>query len=204
MHRLFIIVLVFLFLSGCGTGTGLVTPTPVAPISTVVPAPATPTVTTTHTATPLPTPTPTHTPTVTATSTATTTSTPAATQTPVPTPTIALRYPGVSLREPPENYKRETVAITFEWDDIDLRVDGDGYAVFVRRASSPTWEKTFYAGTQRKVVWGREQTLGYGDYVWTVFILDRQGQTVSAKGSERKFYWCHLRSGCQECSVCHR
>jgi hypothetical protein len=96
------------------------------------------------------------------------------------------------------------VAITFEWDDIGLRTDGDGYMVFVRRAQNPTWEKSFYAGTQRKIVWGREQTIGYGDLVWTVFVIDSKGQIVSEQGAQRKFYWCHPRSGCQECSSCHR
>lgn len=203
MKRVLIIVLSLVFLSGCTSTPVLVTPTGVATTPTTVPLTATPTVTITHTATPLPTFTPTQTSTPTSTPTATVTPTPTATATVTPTPTVALRYPGVNLREPPDNQKRETVAITFEWDDLGLR-EGDGYAVFVRREANPTWEKIFYAGTQRKFVWGREQTLGYTDYVWTVFVLDSRGQIVSAPGSERKFNWCHPRSGCQQCSVCHR
>lgn len=202
MKRRLLVVSSLVFLFGCAPPTALVTPTLVATL-TIVPYTATPTATFTHTATPLPTSTSTPTPTSTTTPTATTTPTSTATATPTATPTIALRYPGINLREPPDNQKRETVAITFEWEDLGLR-EGDSYAVFVRRASSPTWEKIFHAGTQRKFVWGREQTLGYTDYVWTVFVLDSQGRVVSAPGSERKFNWCHPRSGCQPCSVCHR
>lgn len=203
MRRVLTIALSFIFLSGCSSSAVTVEPTVTVPTPTSVSYTATPTATFTHTATPSPTWTPTQTPTLTATPTATTTPTATATATPTATPTIALRYPGINLREPPDNQKRETVAITFEWDDLGLR-EGDSYAVFVRRATSPTWEKIFHAGTQRKFIWGREQTLGYTDYVWTVFILDSRGQVVSAPGVERTFNWCHPRSGCQACSVCHR
>jgi hypothetical protein len=132
------------------------------------------------------------------------TSTPAPTKTFTPTPTPAPRYPPVTLREPPDNQKRETVAITFQWEDLGINQDGDHYQVFVKRPTSPTWEKIFEAGRQRQVIWGREQNIGYGDFAWTVFVVDAQGNPVSAKGVERKFYWCHPRSGCQECSSCHR
>mgnify|MGYP000083851805 CR=1 FL=1 len=203
MKRFVVIVSLLLFLAGCSTSTTPVAPTPVAPMPTPIVATATATLTITPTVIPSPTHTPTLTPTQTNTPTPTATSTPTATPTPTLTPTVALRYPAINLREPPDNHKREMIAVTFEWDDVGLR-EGDGYAVFVRRITVPTWEKTFYVGTQRKFAWGREQTLGYGEYVWTVFVLDSTGQIVSATGAERKFYWCHLRSGCQECSLCHR
>lgn len=199
MKRLLLAATSSILLAACSTSRGMPTPTLFVPTPTLVAHTATVTATLTPTATPLPT----ATPTITLTPTATATSTPTATPLPTSTPTIALRYPGINLREPPDNQKREAIAITFEWDDVGLR-EGDSYAVFVRRVTSPTWEKTFYTGTQRKFVWGREQTLGYGDYVWTVFVLDSRGNPVSAKGGERKFTWCHPRSGCQECSLCHR
>ncbi len=205
------VALVLAFLVGCSTPTqapGLQVAA-VPPATTVAPTVA-PTATATDTLTPIPTNTPpstptnTSVPTPTSTSTATLTSTPVATKTPTRTPTLAVRYPPVSLREPPEGYKKETVGILFQWDDIGLNRDGDNYQLVVRRASSPTWEKTFYPGSERKVSWGRDQTLGYGDYFWTVYVVDGQGQTVSAKGAERGFYWCHMRSGCQVCSTCHK
>jgi hypothetical protein len=123
-----------------------------------------------------------------------------------PTPTPAPRYPGIVLREPPDNQKRETVALTFQWEPIDLNRDGDHYQVCVRRPTSQTWEKTFDAGRDRQLIWGREQNagFGYGDLIWTVFVIDVQGNIASDKDSERKLYWCHPRSGCQECSSCHR
>ncbi len=205
MSRFCIVALGLLLITGCGNSTeGFVTPITVVATATGTSWTAMPTMTATSPATPTAIPTDTPTSTVTPTPTATATSTPAPTKTPTPTSTVSLRYPSVRLREPPDGQKRETVAITFEWEDMSLRQDGDNYVVLVRRAQSPTWEKTFYAGTQRRVIWGREQTLGYGDYIWAVLVVDGQGQVVSEQGSQRRFFWCHLRSGCQECSSCHR
>lgn len=208
-----VFALFLLFLVSCSSPTGEPTKQVAAvPPATVAAPTAVPTATATDTPTPVPTDTPTsvptstptRTPTATSTSTATATSTPAPTKTITPTPTPALRYPSVSLREPPEGYKKETVGILFQWDDVGLNKDGDNYQLLVRRASSPTWEKTFYPGSERKVSWGRDQTLGYGDYFWTVNVVDAAGQIVSGKAPDRSFYWCHMRSGCQVCSTCHK
>ncbi len=215
IRRWFAVTLALLAIAGCSSTQGGVpqgSGQQVAAVPSATSAPATqaPTATATHTPTlaptdtPTSTPTNTSTPTATATATSTSTSTPAPTRTITRTPTPALRYPPVSLREPPEGYKKETVGILFQWDDIGLNRDGDNYQLLVRRASSPTWEKTFFPGSDRKVSWGRDQTLGYGDYFWTVNVVDAQGQVVSAKAADRGFYWCHMRSGCQLCSTCHK
>ncbi len=211
--RLLAIALVLLFSVSCTNSTqgpaqqvaAVPTANIAAPTSTAIPT-NTPTLAPTET----PTASPTVTSTPTSTSTATATNTPAPTKTATASPTVtktptpAPRYPPVSLREPPEGYKKETVGILFEWDDIGLNKDGDNYQLLVRRASSPTWEKVFTPGSQRKVSWGRDQTLGYGDYFWTVTVVDAAGQVVSGKAADRSFYWCHMRSGCQVCSTCHK
>ena len=93
--------------------------------------------------------------------------------------------------------------MTLEWEPMTLQQDGDHYEVFVRRTQNAPWEKKYNAGGQLKLPLGVEQALSFGDYVWNAFVVDAQGNVVSADGGSRKLTWCHKGSYCHECSSCH-
>jgi hypothetical protein len=175
------------------THTPLPTATPL-PSATASPS-ATPTPSSTFTNTP--------TSTVTRTPTVTQTSPPTRTSTPTATPTPALRYPMVTLREPQDGRSIEGISVTFEWEPTTFQRNGDHYEVFLRRAQTASWEKKYNAGGQLKLPLDAEQALSFGNYVWNVFVVDAQGNVVSADGGSRNLTWCHKGSYCHECSSCH-
>jgi hypothetical protein len=109
----------------------------------------------------------------------------------------------VKLREPADGRALEVKSFIFEWESTTLQQDGDHYEVFIRRTQNPTWENRFNAGTQLKLPMSKEQSLVYGDYVWTVFVVDARGQVASGQGDTRRINWCHPGSACHECSSCH-
>ncbi len=188
------------FVTACASAPTL-TPTPpptatLTPTATALPA-STPTLAPTATNTSAPTAT------ATRASTATATSAPTATKPPTPTPTAAPRYPGVRLREPQDGRALETKSFVFEWESLPLSQDGDHYEVFVRSAQDSTWGKRFNAGASLKLPMSQEQSLVFGDYVWTVFVVDARGQVASGQGETRRVKWCHPGSACHECSSCH-
>ena len=200
MKLIFLAMTTLVLLAACApqaTPTAVPTPTSspsVTPSATASPS-TTPTPSSTLTSTPLPTST--RTPTVTR------TSLPTRTQTPSATPTPAQRYSMVTLREPQDGRSIEGISVTFEWEPMNLQLEGDHYEVFIRRAQNPTWEKKFNAGGQLKLPLAAEQALSFGDYVWNVFVVDAPGNVVSADGGSRKLTWCHKGSYCHECSSCH-
>jgi len=176
------------------------TPTPLptmtlAPTATAIPT-STPTLTPTSTSTPAPTATATLRPTATA------TSLPSPTKPPTPTPTLALRYPMVKLREPADGRALEVKSFVFEWEPLALQ-SGDHYEVFVRSPQNSTWDQRLNVGAEVKLPMAKGSSLVYGDYVWTVFVVDPQGQAVSGQGETRTVKWCHPGSACHECSSCH-
>jgi hypothetical protein len=194
-----ILFALFAFITACASAP-VVTPTPaptmtLAPTATALPT-STPTLVSTATSTPAPTATATFTPTPTA------TSSPSPTKPPAATPTASLRYPMVKLREPQDGRALETKSFVFEWESASLQ-DGDHYEVFVRSAQNSIWEKRFNAGAALKLPMSQEQSLVFGDYVWTVFVVDARGQVVSGQGETRRIQWCHPGSACHECSSCH-
>jgi len=184
------------------------TPTPTPPTATPPPTQTVaPTFTATATSTPSPVPTFTSTPMPTATPTlvpsATATNSPSPTKPPTPTPTASLRYSSIKLREPQDGRSIEAKSFNFEWESTALQQDGDHYEVFLKSPQNPTWDKRFNANIQLKLPVSKEISLLYGDYVWTVFVIDAKGQVASGQGETRNIKWCHLGSACHECSSCH-
>ena len=116
---------------------------------------------------------------------------------------MALRYPAVKLREPQNGRSIEAKSFNFEWESTNLQ-EGDHYEVFIRTPQDSSWGKRFNAGGSLKLPMSQEQSLLFGDYVWTVFVVDPKGQMVSAQGDARNIKWCHPGSACHECSSCHR
>lgn len=198
-HASILFALIF-FVTACASAPTL-TPIPSPTITPIPTATALPT--STPTLSPTPTSTPAPTATATLTPTATVTSSPSPTKPPTPTPTVALRYPMVKLREPQDGRALETKSFIFEWESASLQ-DGDHYEVFVRSAQNATWEKRFNAGGALKLPMSQEQSLVFGDYIWTVFVVDARGQVASGPGETRRIKWCHPGSACHECSSCHR
>ena len=192
------------FITACASAP---TPTP-TPLPTMTLAPAatetptlaptpSPTPTATSTSTPAPTATPTLIPSATA------TSSPSPTQPPTATPTISLRYPSLKLREPQDGRAIEAKSFNFEWESTALQQDGDHYEVFLKSPQHSTWDNRFNVNSQLKLSMSKEQSLLYGDYIWTVFVVDAKGQVASAQGETRNIKWCHPGSACHECSSCH-
>lgn len=194
-----ILVTVLISLTSCAS---VPTPTPtalptltLAPTATASPS-NTPSPMPTSTNTPAPTGTPTFSP------TATMTSSPSPTKPPTATPTVALRYSAMRLREPQDGRSIEAKSFNFEWESATLQ-EGDHFEVFIKSPQNSTWDKRFNAGGSLKLPMSKEQSLLYGDYVWTVFVVDAKGQVASGQGETRKIKWCHLGSACHECSSCH-
>jgi hypothetical protein len=186
------------FIAACASAP-TATPAPtltLALTATALPT-GTPTLAPTYTSTPAPTATATRTPTATA------TSSPSPTKPPTATPTLALRYPMIKLREPADGRSIEAKSFIFEWENTSLQQDGDHYEVFVRSAQNATWDKRFNAGAALKLPMSQEQSLVFGDYVWSVFVVDAKGQVASGQGEMRRIKWCHPGSACHECSSCH-
>lgn len=192
-----ILIALPVFIAACASApTPTLLPTlTLAPTATALPA-STPTLAPTSTSTPAPTSTATRTPTATA------TSSPSPTKPPTATPTPAPRYPGITLREPADGRSIEAKSFIFEWESIALQ-GGDHYEVFVRSAQNATWDKRFNAGAALKLPMSQEQSLTFGDYVWTVFVVDAKNQVASGQGETRRIKWCHPGSACHECSSCH-
>ena len=195
-----ILVTVLISLTACASAP-TPTPTPLptatlAPTATAVPT-STATLAPTFTSTPAPTATATLKPTVTA------TSSPAPTKPPTATPTLALRYSAVKLREPQDGRSIEAKSFNFEWESANLQ-EGDHYEVFIKSPQNSAWDKQFNVGASLKFPMSKEQSLLYGDYIWTVFVVDAKGQVASGQGETRNIKWCHLGSACHECSSCHR
>ncbi len=195
-----VLLTLLILITACASAPTL-TPTP-QPTMTLTPT-ATALPTDTSTPEPTSTRTPAPTATATATPTATVTNTPSPTRPPTPTPTAALRYPMVKLREPADGRALEVRSFIFEWEPQSLNQDGDHYEVFVRSAQNSTWEKRLDAGAQLKLSVGKGGPLVYGDYVWSVFVVDARGQVASSPGETRKIKWCHVGSACHDCPSCH-
>ena len=115
---------------------------------------------------------------------------------------MALRYSAVALREPQNGRSIEAKSFNFEWDSANLQ-GGDHYEVFIRTLQDSSWGKRFDAGTSLKLPMSQEQSLLFGDYVWTVFVVDGKGQVASGTGETRNIKWCHPGSACHDCSTCH-
>ncbi|MCL5952597.1 MAG: hypothetical protein M1132_12910 [Chloroflexi bacterium] len=135
-------------------------------------------------------PTPTETPTV------------APTLTPSPTPTLPPRYAPVKLREPQDGQTFQSFSITFEWNQVPLQ-EGDHYQVFIKRAASQAWEKTFDPTGLGKKEWPYEEALGYSDYTWTVLVVNGEGRIVSQQGETRRLTWQHRDKYGSDCAKCH-
>lgn len=121
------------------------------------------------------------------TNTPTNTATMVAISSPTRTPTVAPRYLAVQLREPRNGQKVEGESATFEWQDIGL-VQTDHYELWLRHASSVAWGKS-YRVTGGKFVLSIRDGMDYGEYIWSIFVLDSQGNVVSQMGEERKMIW---------------
>jgi hypothetical protein len=103
-------------------------------------------------------------------------------------PTAAPPYPAVRLREPQNGQNVVGESATFEWQDPGLRQTGDHFELRLKHLGSPIWEESFQ-GAGVKLVLNIRDILGYGDYVWTIFVLDAQNQVVSQASEERKIAW---------------
>ena len=112
------------------------------------------------------------------------------TDTPVPKPTlIAVRYPAIKLREPQTNYQVIGSVATFEWEVIPLQT-GDRFRVAFKRVGQSNWEGGCAAPEKTNTCIANFQTqLGEGNYEWTVFIADKDGNVVSQTGEVRKMDW---------------
>lgn len=106
---------------------------------------------------------------------------------PTKPPAIALRYPAVTLLEPRYGQQVNSETATFEWQDTRPET-GDHYELWLKRLGSSTWEKRYSIGGGKFVLSYRD-AMDYGDYVWSVLILDTLGQVVSPIGEERKLIW---------------
>ncbi|MCL5952594.1 MAG: protein kinase [Chloroflexi bacterium] len=106
-----------------------------------------------------------------------------------PASQVPLRYPAVALREPKNGQTQEGFAVTFEWEEGPLQQPGDHYEVFLKRPASSTWERRYPASQPQKYILALQDAFGYAEYLWTLFIVDGQGQPVSPQGDVRKFIW---------------
>ena len=104
------------------------------------------------------------------------------------TPAAQTRYAAVILREPQNGQTVQGSAATFEWEETNLQ-GGGHYEVFLRLNSSTQWDGRCKPADRKKCILPIEQAFGYGDYVWTVFIVDSQGKSVSQETELRKFTW---------------
>lgn len=102
-------------------------------------------------------------------------------------PPVALRYPAVPLREPQHDQKVQGESLTLEWQDIGL-AESDHYELWLRRFGGETWDKRFKVSGGKFVLLIRDG-MDYGDYIWSIFILDAHQQVVSHVGEERKVTW---------------
>jgi hypothetical protein len=119
--------------------------------------------------------------------TVTNTATIPATASPTRTPTVAPRYPAVQLREPRNEQRVQGEGATFEWQDLGIE-QSDHYELWLRPVSSVTWGKSFKVAGSKFVLFLRDG-MDYGEYIWSVFVLDAQAHVVSQLGEERKMIW---------------
>ncbi|MEP7199061.1 MAG: hypothetical protein ABI874_04505, partial [Chloroflexota bacterium] len=129
--------------------------------------------------------------------TATFTSNPASTATPVP-----ILFPAVTLVEPKNGQIIQGNTARFQYVTNNQAYNaGYSHLLFLRRKGRPVWEfrgndsttvgftvkigqEILAVSDSKRVLWP-----GYGEYEWTVFILDRAGEIFSAQGEARRFVW---------------
>lgn len=102
-------------------------------------------------------------------------------------PTVSLRYPAVLLRDPQREQKVQGDSLTLEWQATGL-AESDHYELWLRRVENKTWEKTFKVAGGKFTLSIRDG-MDYGNYVWSILILDAHQQVVSQVGEERMVTW---------------
>ncbi|MBI5877318.1 MAG: protein kinase [Chloroflexi bacterium] len=181
----------------------------------VAPSPASPVATAagvapTHT---VPTATPSGTPTQAPSATATAANTPTAapTEPPVPTatasptrpripmptatPTSAIRFPAITLSQPPDKNNEQGDGVLLEWDKPQQSLQpGDRFVVQIIKPGEGAWSdiiclSSTTVGTKQQCGLDPKQNGGKGTYRWRVVIYDAGAVLVNMPTIERTFNW---------------
>lgn len=127
---------------------------------------------------------------------------------PIPTsdsiPTILstplAHYPPVILNEPQNGQAIRDFKVVFEWKVPEQKLaSGDSYQIFYKLITSSDWQYTsdrIASEMCTQVICSKELRPllgGYGKYVWTVFVVDRNGIKLSEDSETRIVDWIDPR-----------